>query len=99
VTRRRTNQFDKQLCYGEKVAPLQRLEWSSSCYICVLIFIIFYMSVVFGVMVSFASLLTAFHTLFHAFSRAFLPLCAPLPPAVCEKTGPAFLNESAALRG
>ena len=44
-----------------------------------------------------ASLLTAFHTLLCLFAR-FLPLCAPLPPAVCEKTGPAFLNESAALR-
>jgi hypothetical protein len=36
--------------YGEEVAPPQRLEWSSSWCICVLIFIIFYMFVVFGVM-------------------------------------------------
>jgi hypothetical protein len=55
VTRRHINQFDPSSgtainSYGEKVSPPQRLEWSSSCYICVLIFIIFYMFVVFGVM-------------------------------------------------
>jgi hypothetical protein len=56
VTRRRINQFDlfwnRDInSYGEEAAPPQRrLEWLSSCYICVLIFIIFYMFVVFGVM-------------------------------------------------
>jgi hypothetical protein len=58
-TLRRTwiNQFDPSSgtainSYGEKVAPPQRGDWSSSCYICVLIFIIFYMFVVFGDMMS-----------------------------------------------
>jgi hypothetical protein len=109
MTRRRINQFDPSSgtaisSYGEEVAPPQRLGWSSSCYICVLIFISFYMFVVFGVMMSKKTDLRMracwrLSARCYAFSRAFLPLCAPLPPAVCEKAGPAFLSESAALRG
>jgi hypothetical protein len=74
----------------------------------VLISIIFYMFVVFGVMMDDgcsrrqtcenASLLTAFHTRRFAFSRAFFPFCASLPSAVCEKRALPFFNESAALR-
>jgi hypothetical protein len=66
----------------------------------VLIFIIFYMFVVFGVMVfkskadlrGHASLLTAFHTLFCLFAfLLLLPFCASLPSAVCEKRALPFL--------
>jgi hypothetical protein len=65
----------------------------------VLIFIIFYMFVVFGVMMSkkadlrgLASLLTAFHTLFCLFAfLLLLPFCASLPSAVCEKRALPFL--------
>jgi hypothetical protein len=78
------------------------------CYICVRIFIIFYMFVVFGVMVfkktdlrEFASLLTALSTRCFAFSRAFLPFCASrFFASFCRlrKAGPAFLNDESALR-
>jgi hypothetical protein len=73
----------------------------------VLISIIFYMFVVFGVMMGDgcsrrqtcenASLLTAFHTPFCLFAL-FFPFLSFFAFCRLRKTGPAFFNESAALR-
>jgi hypothetical protein len=72
--------------------------------LCVLISITFYMCVVFGVKVfkktdlrEFASLLTAFTRCF-AFSRFFFAFLRFFAFCRLRKTGPAFFNESAALR-
>jgi hypothetical protein len=102
LTRRRINQFDPSSgtaisSYGEKVAPPRRREWSSSCYICVLIFLIFYMFVVFGVMVFKKTDLQERgpadglpHAVF-PFRALFCLFCASLPSAVCEKRALPFL--------
>jgi hypothetical protein len=83
MTRRRINQFDPSSgtaisSYGEEVAPPQRLGWSSSCYICVLIFIILLLHVrclwrhdVQEDRPANASLLAAFRTLLCLFARFF----------------------------